>query len=347
MVELTFGRRVLENEAISIRAIEPPLLTDQRRPEQTAVREYFSAVDASRKPGSAEEAGEILTEAIRKLPRRLSPASVKIVPDTTILVRATERSHGLARELLMNIVAGEHTLLLSNEMLHELARVMRYPRLREFYGLTEDLVFDYVTFLRQSSEIVTLDPAMSAPIRDVNDIIVMQTAIISTTSRGCIVYAPERAFLLARMVELFPAQKPLKPCEHVGLSDRLRQIRKLPFQPIHVHLSPMTADERGGVRQVLGSVGNEFQEEQVVERGHTHRGSCNAAHHRVFDGLPFERPRGKQQVDGNSVRSLNRQHASTPRKLQRLLRACHQPRRQCGDRGLKLVRFNPERQVHV
>jgi len=110
---------------------------------------------------------------------------VKIVLDTTILVRATERSSGLARELLMNIVAGEHTLLFSNEMLHELARVLRYPRLREFYGLTENLVFDYVMFLRRSSEIVTLDPLVSAPIGDVNDIIVMQTAIIGEADILC------------------------------------------------------------------------------------------------------------------------------------------------------------------
>jgi putative PIN family toxin of toxin-antitoxin system len=103
---------------------------------------------------------------------------VKIVLDTTILVRANERSHGLARELLTNIVENEHRLLLSNEMLRELAKVLRYPRLREFYGLTEDLVFEYVKFLWRSSEIVTLDPLVIVPIRDVNDIIVMQTAII-------------------------------------------------------------------------------------------------------------------------------------------------------------------------
>jgi len=37
---------------------------------------------------------------------------VKIVLDTTILVRANERSHGLARELLTNILESEHRLLL-------------------------------------------------------------------------------------------------------------------------------------------------------------------------------------------------------------------------------------------
>ncbi|HYL75498.1 MAG TPA: putative toxin-antitoxin system toxin component, PIN family [Bryobacteraceae bacterium] len=110
---------------------------------------------------------------------------MKIVLDTTILVRANEHTHGLARELLTNIVEGEHKLLLSNEMLHELAKVLRYPRLREFYDLTEDMVFDYVKFLRRSSEIVTLDPLVSAPIRDVNDIIVMQTAIIGEADMLC------------------------------------------------------------------------------------------------------------------------------------------------------------------
>ena len=65
-IESLLGRRVLENEAISVRAIELPPLSDQRRREQTAeLRKYFAEVDARRKPGSPEEAEEILTEAIR------------------------------------------------------------------------------------------------------------------------------------------------------------------------------------------------------------------------------------------------------------------------------------------
>jgi putative PIN family toxin of toxin-antitoxin system len=110
---------------------------------------------------------------------------VKIVLDTTILVRANERSQGVARELLIRIVDSEHRLVLSNEMLHELARVLRYPRLRAFYNLPENLVYDYVTFLRHSSEIVTLNPMVITPIRDVNDVIVMQTAIIGEADILC------------------------------------------------------------------------------------------------------------------------------------------------------------------
>jgi putative PIN family toxin of toxin-antitoxin system len=110
---------------------------------------------------------------------------VKIVLDTTILVRANVRSHGLARELLINILESEHTLPTSNEMLHELARVLRYPRLLGFYGLTEDMVFEYVKLLWRFSEIVTLDPLVIAPIRDVNDIIVMQTSVIGEAEILC------------------------------------------------------------------------------------------------------------------------------------------------------------------
>lgn len=110
---------------------------------------------------------------------------MKIVLDTTILVRANDHAFGLARQLLVTIVHSEHTLLLSNEMLHELARVLRYPRLQKFYRLSERQVYDYVGFLRNSAEIVTLNPLVTAPIRDVNDVIVMQTALIGEADILC------------------------------------------------------------------------------------------------------------------------------------------------------------------
>jgi putative PIN family toxin of toxin-antitoxin system len=110
---------------------------------------------------------------------------VKIVLDTTILVRANEHSRGLARQLLLGIIDSEHRLVLSNEMLHELARVLRYPRLLAFYNLSESLVYEYIAFLRRSSEIVALNPLVMAPIRDVHDVIVMQTAIIGEAEILC------------------------------------------------------------------------------------------------------------------------------------------------------------------
>jgi putative PIN family toxin of toxin-antitoxin system len=102
---------------------------------------------------------------------------VRIVLDTTILVRANDSSTGLARQLLLTLLRTGHTLVVSGEMLHEAAKVLRYPRFRKFHNLSEDGVYQYIAFLRHVAEIMTLDANLIVPIRDVNDIIVGQTAI--------------------------------------------------------------------------------------------------------------------------------------------------------------------------
>lgn len=110
---------------------------------------------------------------------------MRIVLDTTILVRANESSQGVARQLLLDVVAGRHTLLLCNEILYELAKVLRYPRMQALYGLPETRIYDYISYLREVSELVTLNPMLSVPIRDVNDIIVIQTALIGEAEVIC------------------------------------------------------------------------------------------------------------------------------------------------------------------
>jgi predicted nucleic acid-binding protein len=74
-------------------------------------------------------------------------------------------------------------LLLSNEMLYELARVLRYPRMLALHGLSEKRIYDYVGFLREAAEIVVPNPLMVTPIRDVN--VVMQTAVIGEADILC------------------------------------------------------------------------------------------------------------------------------------------------------------------
>ena len=46
---------------------------------------------------------------------------MRILLDNTILVRASSTKRGLARDLLLLIVESQHVLLISNEMLYELA----------------------------------------------------------------------------------------------------------------------------------------------------------------------------------------------------------------------------------
>ena len=79
---------------------------------------------------------------------------MRIILDTAILVRGHGSSKGLARDLLISTVESDHILLLSNEMLYELARVLRYPRMLALHGLSEKRIYDYVGFLREAAEIV-------------------------------------------------------------------------------------------------------------------------------------------------------------------------------------------------
>ena len=65
-VESLLGRQVLDDEAISVRAVEAPALSDQQKRELAEdLRKYFAEVDSRRQPGSAEEAEGILADALR------------------------------------------------------------------------------------------------------------------------------------------------------------------------------------------------------------------------------------------------------------------------------------------
>jgi putative PIN family toxin of toxin-antitoxin system len=143
---------------------------------------------------------------------------VRIVLDTTILVRATENSHGIARDLLLNIVTSEHGLVLSNEILYELARVLRYPRLQALYRLSETRVYEFVGFLREVAEIVRLSPVFNLPIRDVNDLIVVQTAVIGEANVLC---AKDRDFYDPATAE-FLSGVGISVMDDVSLLQRLR-----------------------------------------------------------------------------------------------------------------------------
>ena len=99
-----------------------------------------------------------------------------LVLDATVLVRAHPRSSSAGKRALNAIFAGCHTLLLSNEIIFETTRVLRYPRLQKLHTLTEGEIYDDAQFLQDASQIVVLQYPYHAPLQDPNDLDVMQTA---------------------------------------------------------------------------------------------------------------------------------------------------------------------------
>ena len=57
--------------------------------------------------------------------------------------------------------------------------------MQALYSLPETRIYDYIGFLRDVSELVTLNPLLSVPIRDVNDAVVVQTALIGGADVIC------------------------------------------------------------------------------------------------------------------------------------------------------------------
>jgi len=73
-VESLLGRQILEGEAVSVRAFEPPVLSDQRRQEIVdSLKRYFEQVDANSKSVSTEETEQAITEAMRSTRPHYAP----------------------------------------------------------------------------------------------------------------------------------------------------------------------------------------------------------------------------------------------------------------------------------
>jgi len=122
---------------------------------------------------------------------------MRITPDTGILVRMNLRATGPSRRLLDVILDGPHELILSEFLLKETARVLRYPRMQNLYHLTDKDISEHVELLRGRSDLV--DPVVHTPVvlADPNDDPVVYTAV---AGRADILCAMDRDFYTPQVV---------------------------------------------------------------------------------------------------------------------------------------------------
>src|SRR5258708_1161462 len=122
---------------------------------------------------------------------------MRITPDTGILVRMTAKATGPARRLLNVILAGPHELVLSEFLLEETARALRYPRLQNLYKLSAEDINEHIQRLRGRADLVT--PVVYKPIvlADPNDDPVVYTAVAGGSDVLC---ALDRDFYAAEVV---------------------------------------------------------------------------------------------------------------------------------------------------
>jgi putative PIN family toxin of toxin-antitoxin system len=78
----------------------------------------------------------------------------RAVVDTNVLVSGVIALHGAPRRILEAWHAGQFTLVTSEAIIAEVARVLRYPRIRDRYNLAEDDVKTVVDSLKADTEVV-------------------------------------------------------------------------------------------------------------------------------------------------------------------------------------------------
>lgn len=145
---------------------------------------------------------------------------MRVVLDVNILVRSNDRSFGLARDLLLELLQRRWTILISGEILIEVARVLRYPRLQAQYDLTEDDVYEYVQLLRKVGEFVTPRTKLGVPIRGVADIAIVETAIAGEADFICTLDAD----FYDPVITAFLSQSGIKVLDDISLFRLLRQL---------------------------------------------------------------------------------------------------------------------------
>lgn len=106
--------------------------------------------------------------------------------DTNILARALPGRSGPARELLEDLSQVPHVIVTSPQLLQELARVLRYPRLRRIHGLDDVGIDRYVQDVEAVSLVVPLSaPSVTAIRSDPDDNAVIAAAIAGGTEAIC------------------------------------------------------------------------------------------------------------------------------------------------------------------
>ena len=143
---------------------------------------------------------------------------MRILCDVNVLVKAHDRSRGPTRQLLLELRAEGHVLIVGPEMLVEVARVLRYPRLQAIFGMDDSEIYGYVQFLRQTCVVVFPDPMVPVVMRDPNDTVVLQTAI---SGRADIICTWDRDFFSEETKE-FCALLGIEICTERELADRVR-----------------------------------------------------------------------------------------------------------------------------
>jgi len=110
---------------------------------------------------------------------------MRVVLDTNVLIRASPKASGPAREVLLSIASGDHVLIMSGILLQEVERVLSYPRVQKLWKMTHKEIAAYLQLLSSLSEMVQLPAGKRIVPSDPDDDAVINTAVAGQAQILC------------------------------------------------------------------------------------------------------------------------------------------------------------------
>ncbi|HUY92672.1 MAG TPA: putative toxin-antitoxin system toxin component, PIN family [Pirellulales bacterium] len=105
--------------------------------------------------------------------------------DTNVLARAAVRPTGPARAVFVELLSDPHAHVLSEPIVTELARVLRYDRVRNQSQMTDAEIDSFVNDLRELAELVTIPDSAPPVANDPDDDLVVATAVAGRADVIC------------------------------------------------------------------------------------------------------------------------------------------------------------------
>jgi putative PIN family toxin of toxin-antitoxin system len=144
---------------------------------------------------------------------------VRIVFDTIVPARAHQLARGLARQVLLYVVAGSDVLIPSQYLLQELERILAHPRLLKRFTLKPFDISAYLEYLARASALVDPLPVPEDVLRDGTDNPVLGTALAAKADD---VICTRDADFFAENVQLFSAAQGIQILTDLELMRSLR-----------------------------------------------------------------------------------------------------------------------------
>lgn len=103
---------------------------------------------------------------------------LRVVVDTNVLISGLLSNRGATKEVIDRWLAGEFTLIASEQMISECERILEHPTLKERLGLSDVPRGDLITMLRDEvQKVETPVPALNKAVRNPFEAIVLMSAV--------------------------------------------------------------------------------------------------------------------------------------------------------------------------